>query len=222
MGLRAYIDNYYIRGHQEDPSEFLLSLLEKFDTIKLLLTFGMLELIKCNECNDNIEHLGDMSILPLSLSPIYKNKTYSHQQIIDLNIGTLKNVEGNCRNCHSESLKNVTSIVSPGSVLIMVLKLYKISHFYNKTKDEYTSYAEKIKNLRILNVEKTILNISGKKYYVNSVINHLGNNVNSGHYTCTLRNESKSWMLANDLIVRSAKYPKHSNNVYMFFLEECT
>ncbi len=107
---------------------------------------------------------------------------------------------------------------SQSSVLILILNLCKVTYFHNKKNDSYHTTTEKIKTMKLNDVQNEILRIANSDYKIRSAIYHECENLNSGHHTSFVRSKNENWILVNDLIVEEIEFQKNGKKLN-FFME---
>ena len=169
---------------QFDCVEFLQSLLEHLwmelplsDNLSETVFGGLFcESYQC-ECGQIEEH--PIQILPTILSVPIVGETV--QTCFDAYISS-EQVVRTCQNCQSVKSCKSTEIITPPSTLILHLKRFS----YNEINHIATKLHVPVQCPLNLNLK------GADMYYLNSVINHLGESLTSGHYTIVLNDTVKS------------------------------
>ena len=178
---------------QFDCVEFLQSLLEHFwkessvpDTWNESIFGGLFqESFQCTECENVEKH--NIKRLPDVISISIEGETV--QKSIDSHFSR-ELVEKNCSKCHSQkSWKSQEIIVYP-TTLIIQLKRF--------TFNEVTRVSKKLHNP--VSSPATLSLNNESIYQLNAVVNHIGENLTSGHYNILLAdNQHSKLILVDDL-----------------------
>ena len=119
-----------------------------------------------------------------------------------------------CRNCKGpEDFSKCYSINRLPYVLILSLKRFKFNENSNFKLRQMITYP--LYDLEIPN------DSSKTKYDLYGVINHYGS-INSGHYTCIIKNIQNEWILCNDSSVSKIEEKRvmHANAYILFYISK--
>ena len=119
-----------------------------------------------------------------------------------------------CKNCKGpENFSKYYSINRVPYVLILSLKRFKFNQNSNFKLRQMITYP--LYNLEIPNDK------SKTKYDLYGVINHYGS-LNSGHYTCIIKNRQNEWVLCNDSSVTKIEEKRvmHANAYILFYISK--
>ena len=132
------------------------------------------------------------------------------QDIIHFNIDNWNDTDIFCSHgCHYYKADK-TKVSTTNKIIILQLKLFIVSNNGSITK---------ITNLKLNNLDNETVIINKKHYKIVSAIFHHGNSIQSGHYTCILR-DNGYWLKVNDSQITRTHWPLNSEDVYLIFLEE--
>ena len=208
MALRGFAHKQYIKKEQQDAAEFITHLCNKSDNLNAVLKHELIVERRCPTCkNTRIDEPTNNYILTLTL-PNCNDVTL--QDIINFNIDKWSCTGIHCSNGCQTDKEEKTSLRTNNKTLMLQFKLFIANS--NRT-------VRKINNLNIKNLDQEIVIINKKRYKVISGVFHHGYTMQSGHYTCMLR-ENDYWLRVNDLNVCRFSWPENSKDVYLIFLEE--
>ena len=182
----------YNSNMQYDCVEFLQSLLEHFwveptipDNLGEAVFGGIFQECYHCECGNVEQH--PMKVLPNILSlPI---KGDSVQTCLDAYFACEK-IDKRCSNCQSmQSLKTTEISVPPTTLILQLNRFSYIEAKYAATKLHVP-----------VNCPLNLSLMDSAMYQLNSVINHMGNTTNSGHYNILLQDKSnEDFILVDDI-----------------------
>ena len=207
--VRAFADKQYLQNRQQDVAEFVSHLCNQSHNLHVILNHELIVERKCINCNHtNVGEPENNYILSLCLPN--HNKYSNLQDIINFNIDNWNDTEIVCNHGCQNYKVDKTKVFTSNKVIILQLKLFLVSNSGSVTK---------ITNLKLNNLDKETFIINKKHYKIRSAIFHHGNSIESGHYTCILR-ENEYWLKVNDLQISRTAWPINSKDVYLIFLEE--
>ena len=203
---------------QHDSGEFLNSLLdhlwdeENISTNLRETLFGGLSqnTLQC-ECGYieelQVQHLPD--VIPVQIS------NESIQTCFE-NYFSPEEISWNCPKCPKSTVNKISSLITEPDVLILQLMRYK----YDDTQDKVIKIHQKVISPPRLILEK------GIEYSLHSVINHLGENTQSGHYNLVLfDSETKKCILLDDSTISyaddSQEEMKTLSYICIYLSEKC-
>ena len=206
--LREYVDLRYKFSVQQDASEFLIHLSESSTCLQSVLQHELSTVTRCSNCDERIGPIISTNFILILYLP-EPTRAYTLQEVIDHNIATWHELDGQCKNgCRCKRMQK-TDIIIKTTVLIVQLGLFSVNN-------EVTS---KITNFRINGIPTAKIVINKKKYKVINGIFHHGNTLQCGHYTNMLR-KNQQWFKVSDNDIKKAPWPKGAKDAFILFLEE--
>lgn len=209
LSLRKSIGGQYFhtdgrRQEQNDASEFLLHVLERYPSIQDIFKFTLVNKKTCtNECGYNYSFREENSTL-IKL-PLLGNK--------DTLLNMVKNYtdwniipEATCNVCGSVgTTKERFEIQDVGQYLLLSLSLWLPTG--------------KLTSFKLTALPSTVLRISNSRFVLKSAIFHHGEDLESGHYTALLKSNNL-FIRANDNTIGKERWPNASKDLYMILLEQ--
>lgn len=154
--------------------------------------------ITCEKCNHNVNRLEQYKEISLTLSK--NNQENNLEKLLDIYF-TGEKLEGyKCDNCKETNCnKKVTLLNTPEYLLIQLKRFDFDPKTFNMIKIlkevNYPLFIDMDKYCLQNNINK---NIESKNIYVlSTIINHLGNSLQSGHYTSFHKSDNQ-WFYADD------------------------
>ena len=116
-----------------------------------------------------------------------------------------------CPDSDNKQVKVVTSMVQGPENLIIELRRYRIVA------------GNQYKAKQIVNIDQVMTLPNGDQYSLESVVNHQGDTIQSGHYVAFVKS-GKFWYLVNDDIVKrvAMKSLSSSDNILLFYSKSLT
>lgn len=88
---------------------------------------------------------------------------------------------------------------------------------FNLIDGQYVPF--KITDLKLKNLPRTQLRISGLVYKPIAADFHKGSEIHSGHYMAYLKQNNTQWVCANDMSVNVARWPNNAKDLYVIVLK---
>ena len=207
--IKGFAHTQYLENRQEDVAEFLTHLCGESHNLHAILNHELIVERKCFNCNHTkVDQPMNNCILGLCLP---NDDNYSNlQDIINFNIDNWNGTDIYCNHGCQVFKSEKTRVCTSNKIIILQFKLFKVSNSGSLTK---------ITDLKLNNLDKETVIINEKHYKIISAVFHHGNSIESGHYSCILR-ENEYWLRVNDLQITRAAWPINSKDVYLIFLEE--
>ena len=225
---------YLANGNMHDCEEFMRSLLsemrsdqgENYDTMASLFysvektqcKFANTEDGSCPTCkkfnSDKEEEFLTLK-LPIPDSTVHLStllKTYFEaEKNMEMKCGNCCKCEANCQLsglCKYQPGERHTTLSRTGEYIFL-----QLNRFGNGRRKKMTKV-----------ITEPVLEINNEQFTLASVVNHHGQNINAGHYTCIVKDGTK-WMLCDDSISReedSSKIFSGHKESYILIYKKCT
>ena len=203
-----YVNVKYTELIQQDVSEFLLDLCNKFSVLSKVFQHRVSIIIRCPGC-DNRSNPDNNCNYILSLILPENSKTYTLQEIFEYNVGNWHEIEDTClNNCKFKKLMK-TEVSINSNIFIAQLLLFTSKN----------GKVSKINNFKIKDVPKAKILINNISYKLTCGIFHHGHTIDSGHYTTMIRKDGH-WIRINDNFIDQKSWPKCAKDLYVMFLEK--
>ena len=197
----------FVVGRQQDAHEFLMVMLDKIDPIEKLATGVMKEVVECQSCPNKSLHSEDFTCLSLDI-PRGKHvvdlesclsETLTNELVVD--------DDWECTACGGTFAEKSMQVDTLPSVLLLHLKRFVL------TDKGYR------KNHTVVKLPEFFM-MHKDKYHIIGSVNHLGADMDSGHYTANIYTDQ--WKSCNDTRISLTGYLKeHSSDAYLLMCERC-
>ncbi|CAF4499515.1 unnamed protein product, partial [Rotaria sp. Silwood2] len=241
------LSSNFISGRQEDPSEFLLILLDHLaqclscsdspsysthSTNPIHLIFGITieSSIKCTQClNDSVQkNYESIWTIPIILYSSVEEAISAFCSTEDIGSDDLFT----CSQCQRNVIAlKTTQIIDASPVICIQLKRFiydKEAKNIRKVK-KYISYPEILDltsciSKEILQSDKENCQINQFIYQLNAVVVHIGETVNSGHIHSYIKSPDALWYKADDELITKIDLSKvlADNDSYILFYTKFT
>merc|ERR1711860_418308 len=207
-------DPEFANNGQKDVAEFIVKLNEvlKLDE-KLKIEIKVKMTCQNENCGDSkyVTQVVNEEIHTLVEKQVMFDEPLNDDSIVKiLSKSKEETIKKKCEKCSENNdvdFKCKRELVSTSDVILVSLK-----RFLN---DPMNGTSEKIKR----KVDPSLkITVGGQRYQLKGVIEHHGNTMKSGHYTCTLRSEN-DWVKVNDDCISRTSKPTDG---YVFLYEKGT
>ena len=117
-------------------------------------------------------------------------------------------IDWKCPNCRQSKVQKVSLLITEPKVLILQLMRYK----FDETQEKVTKIHQK------MILRKSLKLHSGKNYSLRSVINHIGEDTQSGHYNVMLfdKETEKCILLDDEIISYNETFKEMETTSYLY------
>lgn len=160
---------------------------------------------KCPVCLTETPQIERDIMWSLSLPNQQPGEVCTMQELLNHNStrNDWTNIEDSeCEDCLSHKMTKI-SLQNFNQIIIFVLQLIR---------DDGSNMTE----FKLRDVARNQIEIENKRYVLSGAIFHHGISFTRGHYTAILRDDNNLYE-ANDNVIRKARWPNNSKNVYILF-----
>lgn len=194
-------------SEQQDASEFLCYLFQDNETsfLRNLCSFDRTITVKCPVCLTETPIIERDVVWSLCLPDQQPGDVCTMQELLNHNYhrNDWNNIEDSlCETCFSRKMTK-SSLQNFNQVIIFVLQLIRPD-------------GSKMTGFKLRDVARNQIEIENKRYVLSGAVFHHGLSFKSGHYSAILRDDNNLFE-ANDHIIRKARWPNNSKDIYVLY-----
>ena len=193
------------KGVQGDPTELIGTLVDLSEALKKPIAFKTHNKIKCTECPQESPEISYTREID-----VYSINDAINKTSVDENIKFNRfepELYAYCVKCDRDTKKEKTEIFTSLPQILMVTVKRWVKYNVNVPA---TKYHIEIK-------PDTEITINDTKYSLKSVVEHVGDDTERGHYTASCIQENGTWIKCNDKNISQSELPMEG---YIFFYEK--